>query len=697
MTNELVHETSPYLLQHAENPVHWYPWGDAAIQLARDENKPIFLSIGYASCHWCHVMEHESFENHEIASYLNEHFVSIKVDREERPDLDQLYMQAVMALRGGQGGWPLSVFLTPDHHVFYGGTYWPPTARSGMPGFIDVLKRVQEAFQSRRDEIAAQSKQITDWLQASSKAFSGTLDPDQLRAAVSEMDKHFDWDVGGFGGEPKFPQPSALSFLLNWATKPNNEMSDLHQRAIQMVESNLNAMQIGGINDLLGGGFARYSVDRNWLIPHFEKMLYDNAQLARLYAEAAVAFNDPIYTLTCERTLAFLLNEMQDRLGGFYSSLDADSEGVEGKFYVWDQSELQSNLLADDFEIFSKRFGVTRNGNFEGQNILFVARDITDIASEMGSTPERVSESLDRSFETLIAVRDKRVRPNCDDKVIASWNALAISAFARAGWRMNESRFINAATQAMDFTFRMLLSPDGRLMRSHRDGVSKPAAFLEDYAFTFCALLDLYDATWNEMWLEKAIDVSQDMLALFSDEQAALLFFTGLDQEELIARMKDRHDSSIPSGNAMAAEGLFRLGTILGDSSLIERSRGIVQELAEVFSKSPLGASHALIAACHHLLGHQAWVIVARTETEREQLRGRLRESWLPEISVVVRVQDSNHPHRCERLNPMFAGREDVKQATLFICEGTHCLPPIEGIDAIFAAIQNASYERQLN
>jgi uncharacterized protein YyaL (SSP411 family) len=559
MSNQLAGEISQYLLQHAENPVQWHPWDWSALELARASQKPIFLSIGYSSCHWCHVMAHESFENQRIARILNEHFVSIKVDREERPDLDQIYLEAVQ-LMTGQGGWPLSVFLTPEEKPFYGGTYWPPQRQYGMPGFDQVLEAVAEAWQERRGELLDQASRVATILQNDYAQQAGAggeaLDERLLESAEAALVQSFDQQYGGFGPAPKFPQPLALQFLLaRWPRAADDEL-------LHVVTTTLDRMAMGGIYDQLGGGFHRYSVDARWLAPHFEKMLYDNALLVPCYLKAWQATGQERYAEVARETLDYVLREMTGPHGGFYSAEDADSEGREGKFYLWTPEEIKSALGREAADTFCRVYGVTETGNFEGRNILNLARPIELEAKIMGRDADRLKRELAESRKKLFAARQKRTRPARDEKTLACWNALMIGALAQAGSALGEKRFADAAAAAASFLLGRLRGQPGRLMHCARNGQVKYNAYLDDFAALGGALLTLHETGREGPWLDTAVELAQELLLRFADAERGGFFYTAADHEPLIARKKDFVDTSLPSSNAMAAMLFLRLARL---------------------------------------------------------------------------------------------------------------------------------------
>jgi len=578
MPNQLTNETSPYLLQHADNPVDWYPWGEEAFQKARSEDKPIFLSIGYSACHWCHVMAHESFENERAASVLNEHFVSIKVDREERPDLDCIYMSAVQALTG-RGGWPMSVFLTPDAHPFYGGTYFPPVPRYGMPSFTQVLLSVAEAWRDRRQELLQGGEHLVAAIelqgQARDDVEGGDLKDETLDVAFENIQQGFDHAHGGWGGAPKFPQPMTLEFLLRY----HHVMG--HQEALQMVTRTLTAMARGGMYDQLGGGFHRYSVDDRWLVPHFEKMLYDNAQLARVYLHAWQVSEDPFYRTIVEETLDYVAREMTHSAGGFYSTQDADSEGEEGKFFVWTVDELKA-VLGAETDRFLKAYGVTERGNFEGKNILEL----------VGGLGER--EALVEARRKLFEARGERVHPGRDEKVLTSWNGLMLAAFAEAARVLGRDDYRLVAERNADFLLRELRGDGDRLYHTWKAGVAKVNGYLEDHVHLVEGLLELYQATFDPRWYVAATALAETMIEHFS---APVGFFdTSDDHEELIVRPRELQDNAVPSGNGMAALVLQRLAGLAVEPAYADLARHSLRHMQRLLAQHPLAFGQWLIA-----------------------------------------------------------------------------------------------------
>jgi uncharacterized protein YyaL (SSP411 family) len=680
MANRLLHETSPYLLQHAHNPVDWYPWGTEALQRAKSENKPIFLSIGYSACHWCHVMEHESFEDPEIARLMNEHFVCIKVDREERPDLDQIYMTAVQII-AGRGGWPMSVFLTPELQPFFGGTYWPPRSRMGMAGFDQVLAAVVDAWQNRQPQAISQAQQLTEQI-----ATIGLHEPTRdnpierslLDGAMSYLLRAFDGTWGGFGAAPKFPHAMELQLLLRlWQRQPRDEL-------LHAVNLTLDKMASGGIYDHLGGGFARYSVDARWLVPHFEKMLYDNALLAAAYLDSYLATGQLRHATVVRETLDYVLRDMTDSAGGFHSTEDADSEGEEGKYYVWDLDEIREVLGSELAERFCEVYDVTERGNFEGHNILNLPRTIEQVAQLRRWPVEQLTEQMQRAREMLQTRRRQRVRPGKDDKVIVCWNGLMIDTLARAARGLDEPRYLHAAVGATEFIRDHLLR-DGRLLHSWRNGRASLSAYLDDYSALANALISLYEASFDPRWIRWAFSLMDDVLQRFSDPAGGALFFTADDHEPLITRTKDLQDSSVPSGNALAACALLRLSHLGQRADYREAAAAVLQSADSLLRQSPAAAGQMLLAVDLFLGPFHEIAVVAdpRQDDVRLALRD-LNRRYLPRIALAVRP--ANQPIDCDPLEPLFRDRPAVGgEPTYYVCEDTHCWQPVVGPTAAVA------------
>ncbi len=579
--NRLARETSPYLLQHAHNPVDWYPWGEEAFARARAEDKPVLLSVGYSACHWCHVMERESFENPAIAAVMNEGFVSVKVDREERPDVDHIYMQAVQSMTG-HGGWPMTVFLAPDGTPFYGGTYFPPEDRHGLPGFPKLLAAIADAWRSRRAEVLQSGKELTESLGQGDRLRGAAtlLSEELLFTAFSGISSQFDEEWGGLGGAPKFPQPMIWEFVLRFFKRGDNPYAQ------RMVHTTLIRMARGGMYDHLGGGFARYSVDAHWMVPHFEKMLYDNAQLASLYLHAWLAFGDPECRRVCEETLDYLLRDMTDPSGGFYSAEDADSEGHEGKFYVWTPEEIRA-VLGADAERALAYWGVDGGPNFEGQSILYLAGE---------PDPEGIAPLRRR----LLEARAKRVRPGRDDKVLAGWNGLACRALAEAGRALGRADYIAAAVRNAEFLLGSMRH-DGRLLRTWKAGQARLKGYLEDYAMVAAALVDVYEATFERRWLDAARGLADDMVGLFWDGEREGFYDTGHDHERLIVRPRNLFDNAVPSGTSVAIETLLRLAALTGEAAYESRALAALRPVADLIGRYASGFGRFLCALDFHL------------------------------------------------------------------------------------------------
>jgi uncharacterized protein YyaL (SSP411 family) len=676
VANRLASETSPYLLQHAENPVDWYPWGEEALAKAQAEDKPILVSIGYSACHWCHVMEHESFENAEIAARMNELFVNIKVDREERPDLDSLYMTAVQAM-AGQGGWPLNVFLTPDGTPFYGGTYFPPEDRMGMPGFSKVLEAVADAYTERREEVDENAEQIRELLRRSTRDLpkAEELTPAVMSEASEQLARSFDARNGGFGGAPKFPQPSTIEFLLRQGERASD------QRAVLMVQRTLDRMAGGGLYDQIGGGFHRYAVDAIWLVPHFEKMLYDNAQLASAYLAAFQAYGEERYRRIAEETLDFVARELTDPQGGFYATLDADTEGHEGLFYVWTPEELDTVLGEADAAIAKAWFKVEPAGNFEGRTVLSTPRTLADVADRLGISESDLAESVTRIKQQLLEAREKRVRPGRDEKVITAWNGLMLKAFADGSRILDRPDFREIAQRNAGFVLSHL-ERDGRLLRSWKDGEAKVNGFLEDYAFFIDGLIALYRATLDTRWIGEAIRLTNAMIDAFGDTDGPGFFDTATYHETPVARPRDLHDGATPSGNAVAAEVLLRLGAMTGNVEFTERGSDVLRVMVRTMVEHPLAAGRYLSALDFYLGPVKEVALVGdRAADDLQALLDATYDRYEP--NAVVGYVDADRPDVLEML-PFLQQREARNgRATAYVCEHFACLPPVHDADAL--------------
>ena len=670
MANRLANETSPYLLQHKDNPVDWYPWGEEALKRAREEDRPVLLSVGYSACHWCHVMERESFEDDETARMMNEHFVNIKVDREERPDIDSIYMAAVQALTR-HGGWPMTVFLTPDGAPFYGGTYFPPVPSRGMPSFQQILLSVADAYENRRDEVMQSAESVRDYLRASTGAVmpeaesAGTELLDRAAAALlSQLDRRF----GGFGGAPKFPQAMNLEVLL----RHHHRIGD--RSALDGVELTLRQMAQGGIYDQLGGGFARYSVDAYWLVPHFEKMLYDNALLSRLYLETYQATGDAFYRRIAEETLDYVLRDMTSEEGGFYSAEDADSEGEEGKFYVWTPDELEAALGPEDASLAARYWDVTGRGNFEGKNILHVPRPPEAVADEFGLSPEELWDRIVEIRAKLFAVRKKRVRPARDEKVLAAWNGLMLRSFALAARVTGREDYREAAVKNATFIVEKL-KEDGRIHRSYKDGRARFNGYLEDYAMVADGLVALYEATFDTRWLVEADTLCDAISELFWDEEKRAFYDTPADHEELVTRPRDVYDNAAPSGTSVATEVLLKLALFLDRGDYRQRAEDVLEELAGGMEKVPGAFGRLLCALDFSTSEHREVAVVGDPDApDTEALVKAVYEDYLPNRVVAGRAQEDDE---AGGLIPLLAQRQARDgRATAYVCVHYACQTP---------------------
>ncbi|MFN8499796.1 MAG: thioredoxin domain-containing protein [Anaerolineae bacterium] len=674
-SNRLIHETSPYLLQHAHNPVDWYPWGDEAFARARADDKPVLLSVGYSSCHWCHVMERESFENPDTAAIMNEYFVSIKVDREERPDVDAIYMDAVQAM-SGHGGWPMTVFLTPDGVPFYGGTYFPPTDRHGLPGFQRLLHGVAQAWQAQREGLLEQGKQVLAALDKSHLTAPSRLGLDEtvLEQAFHALGRGFDPRNGGMGAAPKFPQAMTWEFMLRtWRRTGSAE-------AGRMAQTTLQRMADGGIYDHLGGGFHRYAVDAAWLVPHFEKMLYDNALLARLYLHGYQAFGSEQYRHVVTETLNYVQRDMTNAEGGFYAAEDADSEGEEGKFYVWSLAEVE-RLLGADADTFARYYDITRQGNFEGHNILHVTRDVATAAREFGMTEDDLAALLARGQAALFEARAQRVRPGLDDKVLTSWNALMLAAYAEAAAVLGDAAYRDIAVRNAEFLLNRV-QREGRLLHTWKDGAAKIPGFLEDYAYLADALLALYEATFDLRWVHEARRLTDAMLDLFWSEADGVFFQTARDQADLITRPIELFDNATPSGNSVATAVLLRLAHLLGEAEYQRYAVSVLQRVRDLVVRAPQAFGHILGALDAYLAPPQEVAIVGAPESDATQALLRVVfDGFHPNRIVALRAPTDAEP---TRVIPLLADRDAVGgQPTAYVCENYACQMPTTNPDTL--------------
>ncbi len=669
--NHLIHETSPYLLQHAHNPVNWYPWCEEALKKAEQENKPIFLSVGYSSCHWCHVMEHESFENEEIAKIMNENFISIKVDREERPDLDDIY-QKVCQMSTGQGGWPLSVFLTPDQRPFYVGTYFPILDSYGRPGFGSILRQLAQAWKEKPNDVKKAAENFMSTLQQAEHVTTpAKLEKTILDEAAVNLIQIADNTYGGFGSAPKFPNAANLSFLLRYS-----KISKV-SRFSEFVLKTLTKMARGGIFDQVGGGFHRYSTDARWLVPHFEKMLYDNALLPIVYVEAYQITKDPFYLDVIKRTLGFVLREMASKEGGFYSALDADSEGEEGKYYVWKKKEIR-DILGADAEVFFLYYDVTDGGNFEGNTILNNNISTSSVAFHFGITEDKVRQIVSDGEKKLLDARAMRVRPGLDDKILTSWNALMISAFAKA-YRVTDGRsYLEAAERCISFIEKNLIT-EGQLLRTYKDGKAKIHGYLEDYAYFVNALIDVFEANPHEKYLELATTLANYLVDHFWDAEHNSFYFTADNSEPLIIRPKNNYDLSMPSGNSVAALALLKLYHLTQQKSFLEISTKIMESFAIMAAENPFGFGFLLNTIYLYLQNPTEITLI---NTKNKELYDFLTKKFLPE-SILVTIQNADQLRQLSK-HAFFTGKEfDDSKTTVFVCRNFSCSLPLATIPEI--------------
>ncbi len=660
--NRLAEETSPYLLQHAGNPVDWYPWGAEALARARDENRPILLSIGYAACHWCHVMEHESFEDTETAALMNRLFVNIKVDREQRPDLDAIYMNAVVAFTQGHGGWPMTVFLTPQGEPYHGGTYFPPEPRMGMPSFRQVLQAAAEAYRERPDDVSRVAASVTSYLRSAAQLDPGDeeLGPRLLEEATGVLERAVDRTWGGFGGAPKFPPASAVEFLLRMSRR------GIGEDPLGAATLTLDGMALGGMYDVLGGGFSRYSVDAAWLVPHFEKMLYDNALLAACYLHGWVVTGEARYRDVCERTLDFVLRDLAVESGGFASALDAETDGVEGLTYVWTPAQVREALPGDDAEAAITYLGVTEQGNFEGATVL----------RPEGDAPGEWS----RLRDLLLAARMRRPQPARDDKVVASWNGLALSALAEAGRRLGRADYVDAARRCAAFLLDGMRGPGGRLRRAARAGrAADIPGYLDDYGAVSLGLLDLYRATGEPRWLAEAEALVAIVREQFRDDERGGFYYTAADGEQLISRHKELDDNPTPSGQSLMATVLLRLGRLHGDERLESEAAAVLRLAAPYMERSPHGLGQALCALDAHLSPPQEIAVVGPPgDAATEALADAVLRSWAPDAAVAYGGRGDDPPLAVLEGKGLVDGRPAV-----YICERFACRAPLTDPGAV--------------
>ena len=667
--NRLINEKSPYLLQHAYNPVDWFPWGTEAFEKAKAEDKPIFLSIGYSCCHWCHVMERESFEDIEVAEVLNKSYISIKVDREERPDIDSIYM-AVCQVLTGSGGWPLTIIMTPDKKPFFAGTYFPKHSKYGRPGLIDMLNTVSEAWINKKDELLTTSNEIIKAVHKStSSSNKGNIGMATIDTAYNGFQHLFDPSYGGFGSAPKFPTPHNLSFLLrNWMITKN-------QAILEIVEKTLESMYKGGIFDHIGFGFSRYSTDRKWLVPHFEKMLYDNALLAIAYIEAYQATNKSLYKDVADKIFSYILRDMTSTEGGFYSAEDADSEGEEGKFYVWTVDEIKTVLGDDDAKLFCNYYDISKSGNFESKNIPnLISADLKEMQNNLS-----IASKLESIRQKLFIYREGRIHPYKDDKILTSWNGLMIAALSYGGRVFSNKLYIDAAEKAADFIINNLVRTDGRLMARYRDGQSAYPGYLDDYCFIVWGLIELYETTFNINYLKKALEFTKSMLELFWDNTDGGLFIYGKDSEELILRPKDIYDGAIPSGNSVAALNMLRLSRIIGDEYLESKAKEIISTFGGDINENPNSYSQFLIALLFSIIPTKEIVIAGEKDSEDTlKMLKEINSRFIPFSTVIL---NNGNKELYNMISYIESQKRINARATAYVCEDMACNEPTDEID----------------
>jgi uncharacterized protein len=677
--NKLIEEKSPYLLQHADNPVNWFPWGDEAFTKSKEENKPIFLSIGYSTCHWCHVMAHESFEDEEVAEILNKHFISIKVDREERPDIDSIYMK-VCQMMTGHGGWPLSIFMTPDKVPFYAGTYFPKNGMYGRPGFIEVITQLSKKFQEDPAHIQEVTESVVQALARTNiNRSKQRLTTETVQKAYSQLNKLFDLQYGGFGDAPKFPSPHNLFFLLRYYHVTGN------RSALNMVEKTLQAMAEGGIYDHIGFGFARYATDREWLVPHFEKMLYDNALLVMAYTECYQITKNPLYQKIIENTITFIFREMLSPEGAFYSAIDADSEGVEGKFYVWSLEEVYQVLGEELGELFTNIYNFSIHGNFEGKNIPnLIGVNMQEKANQYGMTMDELEEKLEECRQKLWEHRNERTYPHLDDKILTSWNGLMIAALAKAGKVLGHSSYIDAAKSSLQFIEKHL-KVDGRLMVRYREGEVKNKGFIDEYAYLLWAYVELYEATFEIDYVRKAKSLVEEMFTLFWDENNGGFFFIGQDQESILTREKEVYDGALPSGNNVALVMLARLASLTGEIHYLERVEEMYFAFKEAIEPYPTGSTYFLQGLLYTEYPSKEVVILGnRKDLKVKDFLSKIRKTFLPNVTVLFgesgEILASAAPFTKEY-------KKLGEETTIYVCENFACKKPTTNLEEAWSNI----------
>jgi uncharacterized protein len=687
--SQLAESKSPYLLQHADNPVAWFPWGKKAFQKAKEEDKPVFLSIGYATCHWCHVMAHESFEDTEVADLLNRCFVSVKVDREERPDVDQVYMTVCQALTG-RGGWPLSIFMTPDKKPFFAGTYFPKHSRAGMgmPGFMDICANIADVWKNNRSQLMESSDKITAAIQPAEQAHPGVLvDKDTLNQCFQHFEKAFDPQWGGFGSAPKFPSPHNYSFLLRWYARTGNKT------AVKMVEKSLQSMRQGGIFDHIGLGFHRYSVDERWLVPHFEKMLYDQAMLSFAYTDLFQVTKKQYYAQVVREIAAYVLRDMTSPEGGFYSAEDADSEGEEGLFYVWKPQEIVAHLGPEEGDLFCRFYNITEKGNFEHNlSIPHMTESVGAFAARNAITTQELEQRLATCRKKLFHIREKRVHPFKDDKILSAWNGLMIAALSRASQALGEPSYRDAAKRSADFVLTAMREGDGRLYRRYRLGESAFSGVLEDYAFMVWGLIELYETTFEVQYLKEALDLNELMHTLFRDDAGGGFFFVGKDSEQMIVQSKDIYDGATPSGNSVAVMNLMRLARMTGDTALEQHAEKSMKAFSAQIMSHPMGFAQFL-AACDFIIGPAQEIVVVGNPGDKvtEQMLQAVKQAYLPNKVLLFRGKEDSYKD-LDKIAP-YAGKMASAvsdRPTAFWCQQFACQEPITAIEKLESVIMSA-------
>lgn len=682
--NRLIDEKSPYLLQHAGNPVNWYPWGEEAFQKAKREDKPIFLSIGYATCHWCHVMAHESFEDEEVARLLNKYYIAIKVDREERPDVDKIYMFVCQSLTG-HGGWPLSIFMTPEGKPFFAGTYFPKSSRMGMPGFVDILKQIADMWRDDRGSILKSSEAVTGAIQRDAHQDESVhaVSVDTLKRGNTQLSRTFDPNQGGFGAAPKFPTPHHLTFLLRWHKRSGDSTT------LDMVEKTLEAMRRGGIFDQIGFGFHRYSVDAKWLVPHFEKMLYDQALSAMAYTEAYQATGKVRIARVAREIFTYVLRDMTAPEGAFYSAEDADSEGKEGLFYVWTPQEVKEGIGDELGDLFCRFYDITEAGNFEeGRSIPHMRMSLKAFAEREGMDLKKLEAVLEDARDRLFDVRKKRVHPLKDDKILTSWNGLMIAALAKGYQVFADPKYADAAQRAVAFVLKGLRTADGRLLRRYRQGDAAYPGYLDDYAFLVWGLIELYEATFDVSYLEEAVTLNKAMIDIFWDKQGDGLYFTGKGNEPLIARSKEIYDGALPSGNSVAALNFLRLSRLTGNVNLEQRAAQLMQAFARQVTDQPMAYTQLLIAL-DFMVGPSQEIVIAgdpALETTQSMINA-IRRRFLPNKVVLLRPEGADGK-RLALLAPFVEAMVSANnQPAVYICEQYTCQAPIKDVGQLESAL----------